>query len=146
MGSKPTGRLLTATEYKALLDHMRLWPPGYRDKVASLVRHAQALKDALQKARDELQELRQAELFRKGTEAEELAKRTAMAPPPPPREPKVCYPLPVRLREMVAAGQRGSDEWARTLRWNSLTEAHADRLLQEFEGLEGTLKTSNSED
>jgi len=125
VGVGPKPKLLSKKEYEAVLDHMRHWPLGYRDVVAKLVKHAQALKWALDNTEADLAAFKQADFFRKQAEL----KATPASPPVRP-SPVAKYPLWQRLYDMDRAGQRGSPEWERTLKWNRITEAQATALIE----------------
>lgn len=48
-------------------------------------------------------------------------------------EKKVYEPLKVRLRKMILDNKTETEEWARTLKWNSLTEEEARKLAGDYE-------------
>lgn len=125
---KPAKRL-SKKDLDSVLQVMRRWPDMQRVEVAKLVFHCEWQRQEIERLENELYELKQKDFFRNQDKINESINDPR---PSPEVAPKVFSPLRERLYKMACEGQKGSDLWNLTLKWNRLTEAKALSLVEEY--------------
>lgn len=108
---------------------MRRWVEPYRSLAAKLIHHIAWQLSEIDRLNSRLKLLEQT-----GLELEAAKPHVPYKPKPMP--PPIVKPadermsLPQRLAKMNRDGERGSESWIRTLKWNRINEKEADELIE----------------